>query len=255
MVAFRRKRTFRRKSALRRLSKPKKSTAIMQLAKQVMAIKRSMKQEQQIVNYLQNGGSTGVALVGPASVLNLSVCSAWSTIFGSSADDNESPSAIWKSSGLDLHYRSYTEANQVNFTVFLVRCKDIMAPYINLTTGAVTLTDGTHFVQSAPSGTVAAGLTMLNKKFFDIITIKRFTIGQVNGTALGTVGTQTQFGTDRRFYMRIRPNTKLVNPNGNWKDVPAQDPSQTYLLISFNNNVGAIDAPHLFYNYVSTVQV
>lgn len=255
MGKYSRRRQYSKKYSLKRLTKPRKTTPIQILAKQVMAIKRSMKKEAQIVNYYQNGADVGQAISQEYYALNLSVCTSWANIFGSSADDNESPSAIWKSAGLDMLVNSYNEASEVNFTLFLVRCKDVMAPYINLSTGAVTLTNGTHYANSASSSQAAAGLVMLNKKYFDILKIRRFTLGN-HGTTLGQPSAQTQFGTDIRMYMKFSPNTKLVNPNGNWKDVPAQDPSQTYLLLIFNNNSSAdAENPRLFFNYVTTVQV
>lgn len=253
-MPYRRRRSYRRKSVLKRLTRPKKTTAIQTLAKQIQGIKRSMKKESQIVNYYQNGGSTGVTLGQEVYILNLSNLPAWALTFGTGADDNETPSAIWKSAGLDMYFTSYTETNNVNFTVFLVKCKDVMAPYINLVTGAVTLTNGTHYVNSGAGSQASAGLVMLNKKFFDILKIRRFTIGN-NGAALNASSAQKQFGMDYRSYMKFAPNTKINNPNGNWKDVPCQDPSQTYLLLVFNNNATADGSPHMMFNYVQTVQV
>lgn len=252
-----RRRSYRRKrsSTLARLARPKKTTAIQALAKQVRGLKLAMKKEAQLVNYYQTGGNTGIACSDPLTAINLSLLTSWNAVFGSSADDNESPSAIWKSGGLDMYFTMYSEYSNINFTLFLVKCKDVMAPYINLVTGAITLTNGTHFINSAAAGQPGAGLVMLNKKFFDILKIRRFTIGN-NSVAPGTSTAQLQSGSDRRIYFKFAPNTKLVNPNGNWKDVPAQDPSQTYLLLAFNNNLTADgESPHLMYNYVTTVQV
>lgn len=251
-----RRRIIRKKSAIKRLAKGRKTTAVQTLAKQIQGIKMRMRKDTKIVNYVQNGGSVGSALGAEFNAFVIPNLTNWSPTFGASADDNEQPSAIWKSTGMDMLFRSYSEPTEVNFTVFLVRCKDVMAPYINLTTGAVTLTAGTHYVSSASGTQVAAGLVMLNKKFFQILKIKRFTLGN-NGTTLGQPSAQTQYGTDRRIYMKFSPNTKISNPNGNWASTACpQDPSQNYLLLVFNNNATAdAENPHMFWNFVHTVQL
>lgn len=258
MPVFRRKRTYRRKSTLKRLTKPRKTTAIQTLAKQVMAIKRSMKQERQIVNYQQTAGDDiGQQIAHDLTWINLSQLSNWSAIFGASADDEENPSAIWKSFGLDVRFTSYNEPSEVNFTVFIVRAKDSFAPYINLLTGAAVFTAGTHYVNSsATGGQVAAGLVMLNKKYFDILKIKRFTLSN-HGTTLAQPSAQTQYGTDMRMYFKHSPNLRISNPSGNWKATPMpQDPSSCYFMLVFNNNLSAdAENPRMFYNVVHTVQV
>lgn len=251
-----RRRSYRKKSPLKRLIKPRKTTAIQTLAKQIQGIKRSMKQERKIVNFQQSGANPGTAIANEVQVINPSILTSWNSVFGSSADDQEAPSAVWKSTGMDLLFKSYNEATEVNFTVFLVRCKDVMAPYLNLTTGAVTLTLGVHYANSATGSQTAAGLVMVNKKFFDILAIKRFTLGN-NGTTLSQPSAQTQFGTDRRIYMKFAPNAKISNPNGNWAQTGCpQDPSQNYLLLIFNNNDAAdAENPRVFWNFVHTVVV
>lgn len=260
MVLYRRKRSYRRKSVLKRLTKPRKTTAIQTLAKQIQSIKSSMRKEKHIINYSAEtpGGTIGTQLAGPVTTLNLSYMSSWNNVFGSGTDDENNPDAIWKSFGLDMKFASYNEFDTINFTVFLVKCKDSMAPYVNLGTGAVTLTAGTHYVDSYTGGTnaYANGLVMVNKKFFDIVKIRRFSLGNYQ-TTTSSPAAQTQFGTDRRMYFKVALNIKISNPSGSWKGTGCpQDPSSVYLLMVFNNNSTAdAESPRLTYNVVHTVQI
>lgn len=260
MVPYRRKRTYRRKSTLKRLTKPRKTTAIQTLAKQVMGIKRQMKVERPLLNYQWGtrqdpGGATGIALSQPITYFQFSYVPGWGRIFGTSANDEECNSVIWKSFGMDLHIRSFNETDQVNFTMFVVSLKKEAAPFYNAATGALTLTDGQEYINTSATGSdTCAGLVMLNKRLFNIHYVKRFTLGN-NGAALNISGAQTQFGTDRRFYAKFSPNRKITNPYGDWKAAtPAEITDNYYLLIFNNNSTADAESPRMFLNTVHTVQ-
>lgn len=262
MVPYRRKRTYRKKSTLKRLTKPRKTTAIQTLAKQVVAIKRSMRKAADIQQYtfgtrITAGGTIGEQIVAPVQIMHLSNFNSWSRVFGTGANDQEANAMIWKSFGMDIHIRSYNETSEVNFTLFIVKATDLAANNI-ATTGALSLTEGTDYVNSSQSATdVASGLVLLNKKLFTILYTKRFTLGN-NNQSLGTSTAQTQFGTDRRFYFKCKPNKKVTNPSTG--DVFALqrdlDPSGNYYMLIFTNNASAdAENPRMFVNMVHTVQM
>lgn len=262
MVPYRRKRTYRKKSTLRRLTKPRKTTAIQTLAKQVVAIKRSMRKAADIQQYsfgtrVTAGGSIGDGIVGPAYIFHINSFNQWSRIFGTGQNDQEANAMIWKSFGMDIHVRSYNETSEINFTMFIVKATDLAANNIS-STGALTITEGTDYVNSSGGANdVASGLVLLNKKLFTILYTKRFTLGN-NSVALGTSTAQTQFGTDRRFYFKCKPNKKVTNPSTG--DVFALqrdlDPSGNYYMLIFSNNSSAdAENPRCFVNMVHTVQM
>jgi len=233
------------KGVSRLLKKP--TTAITTLAKAVKSIQRKMKAKTVTNNYGEN--VTNQLLSSQLDVFHLSNYSDWSGIFGASADDAEANSMIHKGFGIDMYFDSGDETDQINFTVFLVSLKDdIRAGAFNRTTGALSLSDSVDYY-------TYQGFAMLNKKCFNIHATKRFTLGN-NGVGLGSSTAQTQFGTDRRFYMKKRLNTKVINTNGNWKALEcSQDASDNYYLLVFNdNNILDASYPRLRYNIVHTVE-
>jgi len=231
-----RRRTYRKKSPLKRLTRSKKTTAIQTLAKQIQTIKRTMKKEVVLHNYHYGtrqdpGGAIGQALVSPFYAFHINPFNGWSRIFGTGANDQEANAMIWKSCGIDMHIRSYNESAEVNFTMFIVSLTDIAS---DLSVSPFSMVEATDYIQSSPGGTdVAAGLVMLNKKKFKIHYVRRFTLGN-NGASLSTSTAQTQYGTDRRFYFKLRPNKKVVNPSGDVFALARDlDPSGNYYVLIF----------------------
>lgn len=259
-----RKRSYRRKrsSTLARLARPKKTTAVQALAKQLRGIKLNMRKKSQLLNFQTGtrqapGGSTGDAIVQPYYCFPLSTFNAWSRIFGTGTNDWEGNSMIWKSFGLDVHVRSFNETEQINFTMFLISMKDNGSYCIPAAGGNLVISDTTEFINSSGAGgDTASGLVMLNKSICNIHYVKRFTLGN-NGAALNTSSAQTQYGTDRRFYIRHRVNKKIQNPIGDVFAMPrAYDPSSNYYLLIFSNNLSAdAESPRVFLNVVHTVEM
>lgn len=233
-----------RKSTLSKMLKAK-STPLVKLARSVRTLQRAFKKDQEYLNYAQTWVNQGVSSTYTAFHLN--DFSSWGRIFGTTANDDVDNTIIWKSSGIDMKFTTGNEPANVDFTVMLLHCKDTAKALIG-STGALTLTNGdTHYTQS--------GLTMVNKKFFNILKIKRFSLGN-NGQSSATSTAQTQFGTDRRFYMKIRPNKKITNPTGDWKNLTQSlDPSGNYYLVVFNDNSALdLESPDITMNAVHTVQ-
>lgn len=235
----------KRSSALKKLTKPRRTTAVQQLAKQVLTLKRQFKRDQEYLNYAQTWSDYNLS--SGYNALHLNDFSTWARIFGTSANDDTQNGCIWKSTGLDMKFDIGNEPANVNFTVMLLHCKDTAKGLISAA-GVLSLTAGdAYYTQS--------GLTMVNKKYFNILKIKRFSLGN-NGQSAATSTAQTQFGTDRRYYMKFRPNKKIINPNGDWKNLAQSlDPSGNYYLVVFNDNSALdLEYPHITMNAVHTVQ-
>jgi len=235
------------KGVSRLLKKP--TTAITTLAKAVKSIQSKMKQKTVTLNYGEN--VSNALLSSQLDIFHLTKYSAWNGIFGANADDTTANSAIHKGFGIDMYIDSASETDPINFTVFLVSLKDdIRGGAFNRVSGALSLNDSEDYY-------TYQGFSMLNKKCFNIHATKRFTLGN-NGVGLGSSTAQTQFGTDRRFYMKKRFSHKITNndSNGNWKSLNcSQDASDNYYLLVFNDN-NLLDAtyPRIRYNIVHTVE-
>lgn len=227
-----------------RLIKPK-TTAITTLAKAVKSIQSKMKRKSVYLNFGEKIDNS--LLSGNLDIFPLCKFSNWAAIFGADANDVEANKCIHKSFGIDMRFESNSETDAINFTVFIVSLKDGMRGFDN-SSAALSLSNNLDYHwQDA--------LAMVNKKSFNIHYTKRFTLGN-NGVGLGSSTAQTQYGTDRRFYTRIRPNNTIENPRGDWKAMTCSpDPSDNYYLLVFNDN-NILDAtyPRVRANVVHTVE-
>lgn len=222
-----------------------KPTAITTLAKAVKSIQLKMKRKTVVLNYGQKIDYANLS--GNVDYFSLSKFADWSPIFGTGANDATANKAIHKSFGIDMLFEANSESDQTNFTAMIVSLKDSFVGFNN-SSGNLTLTQTTDYHQED-------ALAMVNKKSFNIHWIKRFTLGN-NGVGLGSSTAQTQYGTDRRFYTRIRVNKTIENPHGDWTGMScSSDPSNNYYLLVFNDN-GILDAtyPRIRANIVHTVE-
>jgi len=211
------------------------TTAVTTLAKAVKSIQRKMKQKTIMLNYGQTFDNQ--FLSSAVDVFKLSNYTNWTRIFGAAADDEAGNKAIHKGFGCDLYFDANSETDATHMTVFLVSLKDnIRGAAFSNTTGALSLSGGVDFYNNG-------GFVLLNKNVFNIHSVKRFTLGN-NGVGLGSSTAQTQFGSDRRIYMKVKCNKTIYNPAGNWKDLQcSQDASDNYYILVFNDN-GILDAAY-----------
>jgi len=229
-----------------RLTKAK-PTAITTLAKAVKSIQLKMKRKTILLNY--GTQSDNQNLSSQYDVIKLSNYSGWSAIFGAAANDAEANKMVHKSFGIDMYFDANSETDPTHFTVFLVSLKDgIRGAAFNNSTGNLSLSNNVDYYQNY-------GFTLLNKKSFNIHGVRRFTLGN-NGVGLGSSTAQTQYGTDRRIYMKASCNKTVENVNGDWKSLDCSpDPSDNYYILIFNDN-GILDAayPRLRTNIVHTIE-
>lgn len=242
------KRKYARKGRVAKLAKGK-TTSVQALAKAVKSIQRSMRTRTEYLNYRV---SDNFGIVGDYSAISLSNYSGWTDIFGSAANDDTQNKMIHKSFGMDCYLsleNTINEPDTTQFTIFLVSLKDnIGSNAFNSSTGALSLSSGVHY-------SINGGLALLNKKCFSIHATKRCVLTN-HGTALTAPSAQTQSGTDKRFYMKWRPNAMITNTQGDWKSLACSpDPSKQYFLLIFSDN-SAVDLqnPKFSYNVVHTVQ-
>lgn len=227
-----------------------KSSGLQSLAKAVAGLQRKVRGQHQFLSYVQ--GATQSNLSTPFNAINLCDFSAMTGMFGSSADDETDNKIIHQSFGIDgyvsLENLLNNEEDSVTITMFLVSLKDQIGGAFNPSTGALTLSNTVHYYSQD-------GLTMLNKRIFNIHKVKRRVITN-HGTALAQPSAQTQGGTDFRFYWKWSPRSTILNPTGDWKSLASGlDPSKSYYLLIFNNNsVVDLESPCITYNIVHTMK-
>jgi len=155
----------------------------------------------------------------------------WNPIFGSNTQDVINADKVYINNyKLDVRLSQETEADRIYYTAFLVSLKD-QGGDVNTfdpATGSLTLTPGIHYQTLSTNGRV-----MINMKFFNIHSFKRFTMG-------GRPGDQSAPET-RDLSFTIVPKQKLiVNPRGNVLQNAAfsfpKDPSQNYFMLLFNDD-------------------
>jgi len=227
-----------------RLTKAK-PTAVTTLAKAVKSLQYAVNTRKVMLNYGVKKDYT--FLTGNVDQFPLTQYSGWTGIFGSEANDGQANKMIHKSMGIDMYFNSQSESDAINFTVMIVSLKDNFSGFNNVSGNISLINNLDYHTQDA--------LAMVNKKNFNIHFVKRFTLGN-NGVGLGSSTAQTQFGTDRRFYTKIRCNKSVVNAHGDWKSLGcSQDPSDNYYLLVFNDNE-ILDAtyPRVRFNVVHTVE-
>lgn len=220
-------------TSLTKIANPTKNP-IQKLATEVKKLKTASKKEAEYLNCQY--GVDRAQVIQPAYIYPLNYYQGMTPIFGVSADDLEANKIIHKSVGMDIYVSLENfinnEENTIGFTCFLVSLTDDIGTAFNPGTGALTLTaNQTHYSVN--------GLTMLNKKMFNVHKVKRFTLTNFNQN-LNLSAAQNQFGANRRFYWKQRINKTIQNPIGNWKNMSsANDPSKTYYVLLFNDNTDA----------------
>jgi len=227
---------------------PKTEMQIM--AKEIKKLKAKDKAQHQYQNY--HIGETGVVISSNFNQFNLCNYNLMAPVFGADADDDNNYKAVHQSFGMDCYLsleNSYNnEENTIGFTIFHVSLNDDIGSAFNPTTGVLSLTAGEHYV-------IVNGMTMLNKKCFNIHKIIRKTLTNFNAS-LSVAGAKSQGGADFRFYIKHSPRTTITNIKGDWKALQsAQDPSKQHYLLIFNDN-STLDgeSPAFQYNQVHTIK-
>lgn len=241
------RRRYARKGRVARMAKGK-TTSIQALAQSVRSLQRQVRGSTPYINYTQlvNTGLTADFLQ-----IKLSNYINWSRVFGTDANDDTGNKMKHCSLGIDTYItleNTVNEPDTTQFTVFLVSLRDEIGGAMSQVSGDLTLAPNVHY-------TIQGGLVLLNKKCFRIHKTKRFVLSN-HGQALSLSAAQTQSGTDRRFYWKIKPNRMVKCAYGDWKTYQcAQDYSDNYYMLIFNDN-SAIDLqnPKVQMNIVHTVQ-
>jgi len=229
-----------------KLAYPQKKQSYAKLSKAIKVLEKKQKMETQQLNY--GNVVTPTNLSANFDQFHLTNTNNWNVIFGTDAEDSDSPKVVYKGLVMDILVTSNNEPAQIQFTCFLVSLTDLIGSNWNVNTGALTLVANFHY-------SIQGGMVLLNKKCFNIHKTKRFVLGN-NGTALANPSAQTQYGTDRRFTWKLSRNHNFVNPYGNWKPLQAVlDPSKNLYLLIFNDNSALdLENPQVQYNIVHTIE-
>lgn len=244
---YRRKYARKGRSKLGAMAKGR-TTKTQALAKAVRTLQRQMRTSTSYLNYSQvvNTGITADYLT-----IKLSNYANWTRVFGTDANDDTGNRMKHNSIGIDAYIsleNTVNEPDTTGFTCFLVSLKDEIGGYLDQATGNLALSPNIHY-------TIQGGLVMLNKNVFNIHRIKRFVLTN-HGQSLSNPSAQSQYGSDRRFYWKIKPNKMIKCAYADWKAVQcSQDPSDNYYVLIFNDNSSVdLQNPLCRMNIVHTVQ-
>ena len=237
----------RKPSKITSLAKGKR-TPIATLAKSVKSIQRQIKKDHIYLNY---GQTFNQSVSGDVTVFQLSQLSAWNQIFGTTANDGIYNKIQHTSFGMDMYLsleNTINESDTIGFTLFLVSLKDDIGQNFSPATGLLNLVPNFHYTQ-------VGGMTLLNKKVFNIHKVKRCTLTN-HGTALSAPSAQSMGGTDWRGYWKCSVRKSILNPYGDWRALTAPpDPSSNYFLLCFNDDsVLDLQSPNIKINVVHTVK-
>lgn len=239
----------KRKSTVAKMAKGK-TTSIQALAKSVRSLQLANKKQHQFLNYRRS--ASGEVIQSDVNIFNLCDYTNMTPIFGADGDDDNNYKIQHQSFGMDcyltLENAVNNEENTIGFTVFLVSLKDDIGSAFNPNTGVLSLSSGDHYH-------TLNGMTMVNKKCFNIHKVIRRTLTNFNSN-LSIAGAKSQGGADCRFYLKHSPRSTITNVKGDWKAMSsAQDPSKQYYLLIFNDN-SLLDGewPSFSYNQVHTMK-
>lgn len=257
-------RRFRKRTGLRiKKTIPVSGAAMYKIARQVKGLIRKERRNHQYLNFVDKGAFLTVN----ADYQNVNLCNyqslvATGPIFGSSLQDCQGNQMIHKSIGIrcyvDLeNINGINEEGTVHFSAFLVSLKDAAnnGSMFNPGSGALNMIPNVDYVMSSVGAGLTGGMAMLNKKKFVIHRKKFFTLSN-REQSLGIAASATQYGTNMEWYWKIKPNTFIKNPQGDWASLQtALDPSKQYYLILFNDNsLTDTEAPQWQYSVVHTIQ-
>lgn len=229
-MSFKRRYNRKRSSKLRRIARGRISK-FSTLAKQIQTIKQRLSKS---MSYYNCGLTYSLPATGDYQYIRLNTINSSSSIFGTTISEDF---AVNKTRLVSLGVDNYVtlantplnEEEEVQYTYFLVSLKDEIGTAFDPAIGALTLSSGTHYQKQG-------GMVMLNKKCFNIHTVKRFVLTN-HGIDLGVNTAQTQHGTDKRFYRKISVGKDIINPTGSVATLETGlDPSKSYFALLFSND-------------------
>jgi len=248
--------TYRRRAPARKYTKgPTRSIytkkvkparyALPALARQVATLKRKVSGTTSEIQYSGAVANQAIGNAGGDNVFiyPVSQYSGWTRIFGTDADDESNHSALWKKSNFDFEIDAGTERNSIDYSFYLVSLtklgqEELFTPSSGGLAGPLgitSLTNTVHFIQ----GNSARGMTLLNRKYFNIHHCRRIMTGSG-----GSVAYETQ-SLRKRWYFKMAHNGgkghKLQNPKGDWKAIPSPQPANQNMYILIFNNDSTVD--------------
>lgn len=249
---------YRRRGAKKSMGgKRRRSIKSKSLSRRVSRLEKNTRSISAVVNFRQAHQNT---IVGDYQVWPLTNYANLAPIFGSVPIQYNKESCRHISVGMDLRISMANEYDKTTYTMFVVSLKDVATTIFDPVNGNLSLTNQQHY-------TILDGMAMINKEFFNIHKIKRFSTGNqglapnVSFPNLGFPSTVEQgeqaLRRDHRFYMKQRIGTFVKNTASTWQSLGANpDPSKNYYLIIFSDN-SALDlaSPTITANFVHSIRV
>jgi len=215
----------------------KRQPAVKTVAAKVATLTKQVKKlnaisYDKVVMTMDGMATNGASVAAPFFQNHLNALTRnWTPIFGSNAADVANTDKCYINSyKFDCRLTQENEPDRIFYSAFIVSLKDQGADVntFDPASGLLVMSDGIHY-QTLSTG----GRVLMNQKFFNIHSYKRFTMG-------GRPGDQSTPET-RDLSFTIVPKQKLlVNPRGNVFGASGltfpKDPSQNYWFLLFNDD-------------------
>lgn len=223
---------------------------LARLATQVAGLARRQRKKARFAQYKMSDSFD----VTNYAVMDYTLTSSWTEIFQDPVNAAETGSVQLRSLAIDNIVDIGSEGSGVvDFTFFLVRLRASTGRKLLDDTGTDlgALVNGVHYSQ------VSQRLIHLNKSYFDIKYVKRFSLSnQTAGTSAEVANTTNLASTMKRFYVRTMLNCKIKNGSGNWQLSEGDHPiySKCYGLLFSNNSGLDLEYPRWETNGVANVK-
>lgn len=251
-----RKPSYTRRSVFARTVRSGKG-AVASLQNQITRLTRKVNVTRDTVQYKATcddviGSLTGVSQYN----YPLMKFSYWNRVFGADADDETPNDCRIMKTNIDCEIDNNGERNNIDYAMYIVSLtkygqQELLNPATGTLTGPLGL--DVHYTRRSDSSS-DAGFVFLNKKYFNVIKVKRFITGIYSGLT-----TEPQ-GLRKRMYFRFNWNKGKgilhKNPSGNWKAKPCpQVASGNVFMFIFNNDNTADAAVRFKMTALHTVEV
>lgn len=223
------------------------------LAKQVSVL-RKVQRSRAIYGRFKNQW-TGKEVSSDYITQNLTDVSSWTGVFENPDLIAEKNKVKLLSIGIDTLITCSSENSAVTYTYFIVSLKPQVAKHLveNAGEGLGQLNPDEHY-------TFLQGMTMLNKKYFNIHKCRRFTLSEENynshGLTEATSG-KNQAKTWKRFYDKISFPRWLNDGQENWRGMDTNAVplgSRLYCLVFNDNSIADLENPLLQQTMIATVK-
>lgn len=235
MVYRRKNRNLKKSIAWKKPTAKNQKNQLYSLAKQVSTLQKVQKTLREYGRYgIEESGNIATgAFSSGVTTYNLTKPDLWSNIFDNPADLNAKFKCKILSYKIDNFFSSGTHTKPIDYTYFVVSLKSNTANSVLYDTNnnLANVVDGRHFSK-------VGGLIMLNRKYFNIHKVRKFTLTATEYTDAASGGSNPQT-TFKRFSMKVKLPRMLTGDQYSWKGLTENDikPASRLYILCFHDGI------------------